>query len=163
MINDAVIKLRKGAYIHNYKYIFVDEYQDTSHTRYNLLKEMQNRTGAKVIVVGDDWQSIYGFTGYDINLFSEFDKYFDHPKMVKIQITHRNSQDLVDVVGKFILKNKNQIPKKLKSDNVVKKKPIKLVEYISRSEEILGIIEILDEISKKDPNAEVLILGRNNK
>lgn len=52
MINDAVIKLRKGAYIHNYKYIFVDEYQDTSHTRYNLLKEMQNRTGAKVIVVG---------------------------------------------------------------------------------------------------------------
>ena len=163
MINDAVIKLRKGAYIHNYKYIFVDEYQDTSHTRYNLLKEMQNRTGAKVIVVGDDWQSIYGFTGCDINLFSEFDKYFDHPKMVKIQITHRNSQDLVDVVGKFILKNKNQIPKKLKSDNVVKKKPIKLVEYISRSEEILGIIEILDEISKKDPNAEVLILGRNNK
>ncbi|WP_295590706.1 UvrD-helicase domain-containing protein [uncultured Methanobrevibacter sp.] len=163
MINDAVIALRKGAHIREYKYIIVDEYQDTSYTRYSLLKEMQNRTGAKVVVVGDDWQSIYGFTGCDVSLFSDFDKYFENPKMVKIQITHRNSQDLIDVVGEFIQKNKKQIPKKLKSDDKLTKKPIKLVGCMSKSEKVLSLINILDEISLKNSSAKILILGRNNR
>ena len=163
MINDAIIKLKNGAYVHDYKYILVDEYQDTSHTRYKLLKEVQNRTNAKVIVVGDDWQSIFGFTGCDVNLFAHFEDYFENPKRVKIEITHRNSQQLLDVVGKFILKNKNQIPKKLKSDIVTHEKPVKLVEYSSRSHQVLSFFKVLDMISAEKSDAEVLIIGRNNK
>ena len=162
MINDAVIQLRNGAFIHKYKYVLVDEYQDTSYTRYNLLKEIQNVTGTKVIVVGDDWQSIFGFTGCNINLFSHFDKYFKHPKMVKINVTRRNSQKLIDVVGKFIQKNNNQIPKKLLSEKIENKEPIKLFEYNSRAEEVLALINILNKISEEQNDAEVLILGRNN-
>lgn len=163
MINEAVVKLRKGGLIHKYKYIIVDEYQDTSYTRYNLLKEVQNITGAKVVVVGDDWQSIYGFTGCNVNLFSQFDKYFNHPKMVKINVTRRNSQKLIDVVGKFIQENKNQIPKKLRSEKIENKTPIKIFEHVSRAEEVLGLMNILNKISSEKPDAEVLILGRNNK
>ena len=162
MINDAVIELRNGAYIHEYKYVIVDEYQDTSYTRYNLLQEIQNATGAKVVVVGDDWQSIYGFTGCDVNLFSQFDRYFENPKMVKINITRRNSQKLIDIVGEFIQQNENQIPKKLKSDNVTNKLPIKIFEHVSRAEEVLALMNILDSIYEENNNANVLILGRNN-
>lgn len=162
MINDAVIQLRNGAFIHNYKYVLVDEYQDTSFTRYALLKEIQNVTGAKVVVVGDDWQSIFGFTGCNVNLFSKFDNYFDHPKMVKINVTRRNSQKLIDVVGDFILKNHNQIPKKLLSEKIENKKPIKIFEYNSRAEEVLALINILNNISEENSSADVLILGRNN-
>ncbi len=162
MINDAIIKLRNGGYIHQYKYVIVDEYQDTSHTRYNFLKEVQNSTGAKVIVVGDDWQSIYGFTGCDVILFSKFNQYFDNPKMVKINITRRNSQKLIDIAGEFIQKNKNQIPKQLKSDTVTNSLPIKIFEYLTRAEEVLALISILEDISKEKRDAKILILGRNN-
>lgn len=162
MINEAIIKLREGSYIHNYQYVIVDEYQDTSHTRYNLLKEVQNVTGAKVVVVGDDWQSIYGFTGCDVSLFSQFDKYFDNPKMVKINVTRRNSQKLIDVAGEFIQKNENQIPKKLKSDKL-NDFPIKIFEYNSRAEEVLAFITALNTISNEKEDAEILVLGRNNK
>ena len=163
MINDATVALRKGAYIHNYKYIIVDEYQDTSHTRYKLLKEMQNSTGAKVVVVGDDWQSIYGFTGCDVGLFSDFDKYFENPKMVKIRNTRRNSQALINVAGEFIQKNKKQIPKKLSSDDHLTENPIKLVGCMSKAENVLSLMYILNEISQIKSNAKILILGRNNK
>ena len=163
MINDAVIKLRHGGVIHNYKYVIVDEYQDTSFTRYNLLKEIQNVTGAKVVVVGDDWQSIFGFTGCNVNLFSQFDKYFDYPKMVKINVTRRNSQKLIDVVGEFVQENHNQIPKKLLSEKKKNQKPIKIFNYNSRAEEVLALMNILNKISEKDSGAEVLIIGRNNK
>ncbi len=163
MINDAVVELKSGGYIHNYKYVIVDEYQDTSHTRYNLLKEVQNATGAKIVVVGDDWQSIYGFTGCDVNLFSKFNEYFNHSKMVKIDVTRRNSQVLINTIGEFIQENKNQIPKKLLSVKIENKLPIKLFEYFSRAEEVLALINILEDISKEKSDAEVLILGRNNR
>ena len=161
MINDAIIELRNGKYIHEYKYVIVDEYQDTSYTRYKLLQEVQNSTGAKVVVVGDDWQSIYGFTGCDVNLFSQFDKYFENPKMVKIDVTRRNSQELIDIAGEFIQENKNQIPKKLKSEKE-NESPIKIFEYVSKSQEVLALIKILEKISKEKYDAKILILGRNN-
>lgn len=162
MINKAIVELRNGAYIHNYKYVIVDEYQDTSYTRYNLLQEVQNATGAKVVVVGDDWQSIFGFTGCDVNLFSQFDKYFENPKMVKIDVTRRNSQQLIDIVGEFIQDNKNQISKKLLSVKKENDAPIKIFEHVSQAEEVLALITILENISNEKEDADVLILGRNN-
>ena len=72
MINNATREVEKGHLNNKYKYILVDEYQDTSYTRYNLVKAIQDKTGAKVCVVGDDWQSIYRFTGCDVSLFTKF-------------------------------------------------------------------------------------------
>ena len=58
----------------NFKYIFIDEFQDTSKLRFNLIKEIINKTNAKLIAVGDDYQSIYRFSGCDLSLFINFNK-----------------------------------------------------------------------------------------
>src|SRR6201999_3372198 len=72
MINKAtdVIKSNKTQY--TYQYIIVDEYQDISFSRFNLIKEIRDLSGARLVCVGDDWQSIYRFAGSDISLFSNF-------------------------------------------------------------------------------------------
>ena len=163
MINNAIKSLKNGAYIHNYKYILVDEYQDTSKTRYGLLKAIQDRTNAKIITVGDDWQSIYSFTGCDIKLFVNFEEYFDNPELVKIRNTYRNSQELINISSKFIQKNKKQIKKDLISEKH-RKLPVKICYFKKDNESILILENILRRIHKDDSDdkKKILILGRNN-
>lgn len=138
--------------IKKYKYIIVDEYQDTSFIRYLFLKEIIKNTGAKITCVGDDYQSIYRFSGCDLNMFLDFKKYFGRFKLLKIANTYRNSQELINVAGRFIMKNKRQLYKKLKSSKHLNK-PIKIV-YKKKLNELLDMIT-----GKYD---SVLILGRNN-
>lgn len=151
MIVRAIINV-KNNYIKKYKYIIVDEYQDTSYVRYLLLKEIIKKTGAKIICVGDDYQSIYRFNGCNLNMFLNFKKYFGYTKVLKINNTYRNSQELIDVAGNFIMKNKRQLYKKLKSSKRLYR-PIKII-YGN------NLKKSLDVIIKKYQN--ILILGRNN-
>ena len=99
----------------DFKYIIVDEYQDISRQRFDLVKELSEVTDAKIIAVGDDWQSIYAFSGSDITLFTKFAEKMGHAKLLKIVRTYRNSQEVIDIAGGFIQKNKEQIDKDLKS------------------------------------------------
>lgn len=162
MINNATLEVRKGNLKNNYKYIIVDEYQDTSHTRYNLVKAIQDKTGAKVCVVGDDWQSIYRFTGCDVSLFTKFENYFENPVKLRIETTYRNSQDLIDISGKFINKNPNQITKKLKSKKDPTDKPVKIIYYNKKSQEdkIKKMEFLIDKIAQQSDR--IMIIGRNN-
>lgn len=68
-------------------------------------KSVKDATQAKLTAVGDDWQSIYRFTGCDISLFTEFDKYFKSPEILHIENTYRNSQQLIDITSEFITKS----------------------------------------------------------
>ena len=95
------------------KYIIIDEYQDTSQIRFLLIKEMINKINARLMVVGDDFQSIYKFTGCDVSLFLNFPNYFPNAKIRKLEKTYRNSNELIKIAGRFIMKNKNQIEKEL--------------------------------------------------
>ena len=61
MINNACKSIKEKGCPVNYKYILVDEYQDVSYMRYHFLKTIQETINSKIIVIGDDWQSIYGF------------------------------------------------------------------------------------------------------
>ena len=97
----------------HFKYIIVDEYQDISRQRFDLTKALSEVTDAKIIAVGDDWQSIYAFSGSDITLFTKFAEKMGYAKMLKIVNTYRNSQDVIDIAGNFIQKNQEQIPKRL--------------------------------------------------
>ena len=83
------------------KYIIIDEYQDTSFIRFNLIKEIINKTHAKLMVVGDDFQSIYRFNGCDVSLFIDFQKYFKEAKIMKLERTYRNSKELIQIAGKL--------------------------------------------------------------
>lgn len=109
LINEAKIKNEQL----NFKYIIVDEYQDISRQRFDLTKALSDLTGAKIIAVGDDWQSIYAFSGSDITLFTKFSEIMGYAKQMKIVNTYRNSQEVIDIAGNFIQKNTNQICKTL--------------------------------------------------
>ena len=159
MINLAIEKVRKGEYNKKISYIIIDEFQDVSYSRYTLIKELQAKTNAKIIAVGDDWQSIFRFSGCDLSIFVDFDKHFEAPKILKINSTHRNSQELIDIAGKFIMANKKgQIMKNLKSDLNIEK-PINIYYYttdiMNASKEAIN--QLIKEGCKK-----IAILGRNN-
>ena len=154
MINEATNVIKNNGYIKKYKYIIIDEYQDTSYTKYQLIKYIKGKTQAKLFVVGDDFQSIYRFTGCNLDIFLKFDKYYGYSKIMKIENTYRNSKELIKVAGNFIMKNKKQMKKKLYS-NKSNKKPIKII-YYKDIEKIF--IKLITKI-----NTPILILGRNNK
>lgn len=140
------------------KYIIIDEYQDTSQIRFLLIKEIINKTNAKLMVVGDDFQSIYKFTGCDVSLFLNFQNYFPNAKIRKLEKTYRNSNELIKIAGTFIMKNKKQIKKDLSSNKHLIN-PIKILKYTNIRKIFL---EVIKELSKKR-NQRILILGRNNK
>lgn len=97
----------------DFKYIIVDEYQDISRQRFDLTKALSEVTDAKIIAVGDDWQSIYAFSGSDVTLFTKFAEKMGYAKMLKIVKTYRNSQEVIDIAGNFIQRNTQQISKRL--------------------------------------------------
>lgn len=155
--DDMIIKatkcIEKEGKINNYKYIIIDEYQDTSLVRFLLIKSILDKTNAKLMVVGDDFQSIYRFTGCDLSLFINFKDYFEDAKIMKIENTYRNSQELITIAGDFIMKNKNQIKKNLVSTKHIEN-PIKIIYYESIKDTLYNLIETID--------TPILILGRNN-
>ena len=133
-----------------YKYIIIDEYQDISKLRYNLIKKIKkNRI---IIAVGDDWQSIYSFAGSNLNLFLEFSKSFNS-KIMTIENTYRNSQQLINIAGNFVMKNKNLIIKNLSS-----KKSLENPITYTKKENLEYIINYI--IEKYGSGKKILLLGR---
>ncbi|MFC4559383.1 UvrD-helicase domain-containing protein [Virgibacillus kekensis] len=151
----------------NFKYIIIDEYQDISFSRFKLIKEIKNQTNAKILCVGDDWQSIYRFAGSDIDLFTSFEKYFGYSVLLKIEKTYRNSQELINIAGQFISANPKQIKKELVSDKH-NSNPIRIITYDKSNNmddwKLLQSIEkAIDEIVYLNgESTQILILGRNN-
>lgn len=143
-----------------YRYVIVDEFQDISLSRMLFLKKLISHGHSKLFAVGDDWQSIYRFSGCDLNIFLHFQNYFGVSAITKINTIHRNSQELQDVAGSFIKKNPEQFDKRINSCKHLEH-PIKIMYYSDKKYN--AFLDILKEISKLDNKANVLILGRNNK
>lgn len=152
----------------NFKYIIIDEFQDISVARYKLIKAIKNKTDANVMAVGDDWQSIYRFAGSEISIFTKFEEYFGKTEILRIEKTYRNSQQLIDIAGKFVMNNPEQIKKDLRSDKKLSK-PVILVDYSeddliendeNKNSLVRRIMFILNSFEKKSKT--VLLLGRNN-
>ena len=141
-----------------YKYIIIDEYQDSSLIRFQLIEAILNKTNAKLMVVGDDFQSIYRFSGCNLDLFVNFKIYFNDAKILKINTTYRNSKELIKIAGDFIMKNKLQIKKDLNSFKSLKY-PIQIIYYKNIQNDFKKIIIKLFNLYGND----FLVLGRNNK
>lgn len=135
MINESARLLREVKEMKqklDFKYVIVDEYQDISRQRFDLTKALADVTDAKIIAVGDDWQSIYAFSGSDITLFTKFAEKMGYAKMLKIVRTYRNSQEVIDIAGNFIQKNTEQIEKRLLSPKTITD-PVIIYTYDSTS------------------------------
>lgn len=137
-----------------YKYILIDEFQDTSALRFNLIKAIVDKNKASLCCVGDDYQSIYHFSGCDIDLFLNYDKLLPDAKIYKLERTYRNSQELVQTAGYFINKNPFQVKKCLTS-NIRLNKPIKIIYYDNKKDILINTIKRLPSKSS------LFILGRN--
>jgi len=160
MINKAAAYVSEGKYKHDYKYVIVDEYQDIAQSRYRLLYEMRNQKDYKLFCVGDDWQSIYRFSGSDIGFILNFEKYWGPTEVDRIETTYRFSQSLIDLSGTFVMKNPHQIRKSLVSGNDS--------DFGFSAEEIQGYNEKLaiqfmeSKVAELPQGAAVLFLGRYN-
>lgn len=147
-----------------YNYVIVDEYQDISYQRYCFIKKLSDLFQAKIIAVGDDWQSIYSFSGSDMDLFTNFCSLMGYGEEIKIVKTYRNSQELIDIAGDFVLRNEEQIKKNLISCKHLEK-PVKLVKY-NYDETIDNMPQVLDELIQKiyseHPQESILLLSRFN-
>ncbi len=141
----------------NFSYIIIDEFQDTSWIRLNLIKEIVKYTNAKIIVVGDDWQSIYRFSGCDLNLFINFPQFFKDVKTIKLVNTYRNSQELITIASSFVLKNPLQIKKDLHSDKKLAT-PFIFCPYQNSIITFKKVLTYLLKISN-----DIMVLARNNK
>ncbi|MDR2709566.1 MAG: UvrD-helicase domain-containing protein [Elusimicrobiota bacterium] len=144
----------------NYQYIIIDEYQDISFSRFNLINAIRQKTNAKLLCVGDDWQSIYRFAGSDISLFANFANFVGEYEKLFIETTHRNAMELTQTASAFISKNVSQISKNPIS-KLSKNDPIKFVQYTGETfyDSFLKTIKIIVQNYGKEKN--ILVLARH--
>ena len=156
----------------DFKYIIVDEYQDISRQRFDLTKALSQICDAKIIAVGDDWQSIYAYAGSDITLFTKFKESMGYGQELKITRTYRNAQEVIDIAGGFIQKNDSQLKKALVSPKHIQD-PVVIESYtedVDRKQTkgkggkyyMIGrtVEDIVATILKENPKSSILLLGR---
>lgn len=165
MINKAANYISSGKYDKKYSYIIIDEFQDISIGRYQLVKSIKNNNpSCKLFCVGDDWQSIYRFSGSDIALFKEFEKYFGFTVKSKIETTYRFHNPLIELSSDFIQKNPNQAKKELKGTSNRKNTDYKICYSITENQDDTSVLQnIFNHLLKTDEKIqtkEILILGR---
>ena len=140
-----------------YDYIIVDEFQDISVDRYNFLKVLrEGNPPAKLYCVGDDWQSIYRFSGSDMALFNQFPEYFGATEINKIETTYRFGEPLVSLSSNFIQRNKAQIQKNIHSFSSEMRTELELYAY-DRRDYCNTIGQLVASIP---PDKSIFLLGR---
>ena len=118
MLAQSHIHISEGSYHRPYRYLLVDEFQDTSSVRMKILQGLRaQQPHARLFVVGDDWQGIYRFTGSDLGLFTNFPSIVGATERVDLDRTFRLSSDVLAVSSRFIAENPAQLKKEL-SPNV---------------------------------------------
>ncbi len=141
----------------SYDYIIVDEFQDISVDRYNFLKALRNgNPPAKLYCVGDDWQSIYRFSGSDMALFNQFADYFGATEINKIETTYRFGEPLVSLSSRFIQRNKAQIAKNIHPFSTQAKTVLNFYAY-----DCSHYCETISKLIASIPaNKSIFLLGR---
>lgn len=149
-------------YQHKFKYLMVDEYQDTNFSQYLIVKKLA-AVNYNLCVVGDDAQSIYGFRGANIQNILNFQKDYPDVKIFKLEQNYRSTQNIVNVANSIISNNKNQLDKNVFSENDEGDK-IKITRSFSDNEEGKSVAEsIVQERANESLNwNDFAILYRTN-
>src|SRR6187397_199013 len=149
-------------YQHKFKYILIDEYQDTNPAQYEIIK-LLGAAHENVCVVGDDAQSIYSFRGATIENILMFQKDYDDVKVIKLEQNYRSSQNILNVANEVIKNNKGQIPKNLWTENIEGEK-IRLVRTMTDNDEGKFVADTIQEQKLRNHyrNNDFAILYRTN-
>ncbi len=147
---------------HKFRYIMIDEYQDTNPAQYEIIK-LLGAAFENVCVVGDDAQSIYSFRGATIENILQFQKDYDDVKIVKLEQNYRSTQSILNVANHVIKNNKGQIQKDLWTDNTAGEN-IRLVRTMTDNEEGKFVADTIQEQRLRNHynNRDFAILYRTN-
>lgn len=149
-------------YQHQFKYIMVDEFQDTNQAQYAIIKKLA-AVHQNIAVVGDDAQSIYAFRGATIANILGFQRDFSDTQVFKLEQNYRSSQTIVEAAGGLIKLNKDQIPKKVFTTNDVGEK-IKVLRALTDNEEGRMVASSIfqEKMNAHIANKDFAILYRTN-
>lgn len=170
MVNRAADLVSAGKWRSPFQLIAVDEFQDSSRSRAHLLKVLSAEEDTCLFCVGDDWQSINGFSGADVSVMSRFDKIFGDSTHFKLETTFRCPQSLCDISTSFISKNPSQISKTVYSAKADVFEPVRLIEAPMTMQPDLALLSALhselvrlNQLAEKDKkHFSVMVLGRYN-
>ena len=149
-------------YQDQFRFILVDEYQDTNYAQHSIVMQLGLQHG-KVCVVGDDAQSIYSFRGAEIDNILNFTKVFDGAKIFKLEQNYRSTQTIVQAANSLIEKNMNRIPKEVYSKNDAGE-ALGIYQAYSDAEEAVIVANKIKELHRKKgtPYSDFAILYRTN-
>ncbi|ADM89942.1 putative DNA helicase II [Candidatus Karelsulcia muelleri CARI] len=145
-----------------FKYILIDEYQDTNYSQYRIIKLLSLKHN-NLFVVGDDSQSIYSFRGANINNILNFKKDYKNAVIIRLEQNYRSTKYIVDVSNQIISLNKRKIDKKLWTKNKIGKK-IKIYKAFSSFEESYFVANTISKLkkTKKLKYSDFCVLYRTN-
>ena len=172
MLLQAAEHLENGKASSAYDLVLVDEFQDSSQARTQMVKALVSEPGRFLLTVGDDWQAINRFAGADISSMTEFENHFGRHQTVQLETTFRCTQEICDVSSTFISKNPRQLPKIVKSfqdEPGVRVKVLKVKDQADIKDAVgQALTALQDSVDSgsielnRDGRISVQILGRYN-
>lgn len=150
------------AYQERFRYIMVDEYQDTNTSQFRLISKLAQKYG-NLCVVGDDDQSIYKFRGANIGNILNFENTFPGAKVIKLEQNYRSTQNIVNAANSIIAKNDRQIPKHVFSENDEGDR-VKVLKAYTDQEEAYLVADLAKREGRENGGRwnEIAVLYRNN-
>ncbi len=145
-------------YSRNFKYILVDEYQDTNLIQSKWLNYLA-KYNLNICCVGDDDQSIYSWRGAEIKNFLEFDKIYDNTKIVRLERNYRSTQNILSVASKIISNNESRVGKNLYTEGE-DGDLVSLNSFRNGKDEAIGISDKIEKLKKKYSLNDMSILVR---
>jgi DNA helicase IV len=153
----------RASYQDRFRHIFVDEFQDVNSLQIKLL-DLLLTPDTRLFCVGDDWQSIYGFRGSEVDYIVNFEKHFPRSRVITLDINYRSTQTIVWASTEVIRKNKFQIDKEIRAH---KQTPTKIQIYRAlemKSDGVDYMVEKLSDLQKQGIGPEdILVLYRRSK
>jgi len=145
-------------YSKNFKYILVDEYQDTNFIQSKWLKLLSEKN-KNICCVGDDDQSIYSWRGAEIKNFLEFDQVYENTKVIRLEENYRSTENILSVASNLISNNQNRVGKTLKT-TMEEGELVKLNCYKNGKDEAIGISDEIENVKKDYSYNNITILVR---
>ncbi len=145
-------------YSKNFKYVLVDEYQDTNFIQSKWLKLLSEKN-KNICCVGDDDQSIYSWRGAEIKNFLEFDQVYKNTKVIRLEENYRSTENILSVASNLISNNQNRVGKTLKT-TMEEGELVKLNCFKNGKDEAIGISDEIEKLKKKFTYNNITILVR---
>jgi len=173
MIIQPIKALSSGLFKPNWSHILVDEFQDISSARFEFLQQLiKNGPQVRLTAVGDDWQSIYRFSGGKLELTTRFSELVGCHTLSKLQKTFRYNNNIADIAGRFVMENPEQFKKQVVTHTQVSSAQVFLLDDLVEVNDLadgkqqgikslpLKVQQVISTIQSSDPTASIAVISR---